>query len=697
MPNTNRKNELLHRVYVVMFAFCLFALAIVAKAVQVAVIDADKWLEKKEERYVELRPLETQRGNIYADDAQSLLATSVEFFDISMDPLVVKESVFNEGINELSDGLAELFPKKNSETWKQYIVSARAKKSQYIVIAKHVDHLKLEKLKELPIFELGQYSGGLIKRPYYRREKPYRGLASRTIGEDREKRRVGLEHSFHRLLRGEEKKIWSIKMNDGLYIPMDDPTDFEIIKGRELVTTINVEMQDIVHNELKRGIEEHNGEGGTAILMEVSTGRIKAISNLSYNKSGVLGEFDNYGVAHRSEPGSTMKAASVLALLEDDLLSSESVIDFYKGKKKFYDHWMYDSGAHGYQKSTLKEAFEISSNVAIANAMDEHYTKTKKWTHYAETLRRFGLHQTSGVELDGEPKPFIKHPKKNEWYLTTIPWMAHGYEMEMTPLQVLRFYNAIANDGRLVDAQLVTSIRSEGKVEKEFAPKVRKDSIASIESIRELQSMMEGVVARGTGKNLKSKHYDFAGKTGTTKVGYAGDGEVKYNASFAGYWPAKNPKYSMIVVVYGLKGKTYYGNRVAGPVFKRVLDWCFAIENDEQELVATVGDFKGDYTGEVHGHAKDYETIFEALKVRYKPSGRWIKGRSGTQGEVINGKAGIKRDVVPNLAGMGLRDAVYVLENLGMNVEIDGVGKIAKQSLKPGTKIKKRDITLYLN
>lgn len=699
MIDMNRKNELLYRVYSVLLAFFLFALVIGYRVVKISIIEGDEWRAKKEKRYMEWRPLPTQRGNIYADDGQSLLATSVEFFEIRMDPTVVRSSVFETEIDGLCQGLAEYNPRRSAAEWKNLIVNARANKSKYVLIAKKVDHFGLQRLSKLPIFNRGQYEGGFMKNRLYQREKPYRQLASRTIGVDRADNRVGLENSFNRLLRGEEKKAYMKRISKDLYIPVYDPTEYEIIKGKDLITTINVSMQDILHNELLRGVQEHQAEGGTAAIVEVKTGRIKAISNLSFNNAGRLGEFQNFAVAHKSEPGSTMKAASVLALLEDDYANSQTIVDFSKGKKKFYDQWMYDSGNHGISKSTLKEAFEKSSNVGIASAVEEAYGRTKKWTQYANHLRNFGLNELSGVEIEGEPDPFIKHPKvhRKEWYGTTIPWMAHGYEMGMTPLQVLRFYNAIANDGRLMNLQLVTGISTAGKLEKSFDPVVHKDAIASLESITELQAMLEGVVERGTGKNLKSEYYKFAGKTGTTKVGYSGDGEVKYNASFVGYWPADAPKYSMIVVVYGLKGNMYYGNQVAGPIFKRVMDWTYAIQSDRREIIATTDDFKGDYKGEVYGYGGDFADIFKDLKVRYASSGKWIKGQSGQDGEVLNGKAKIRKNVVPDLEGMGVRDAVYVLENLGMRVKVDGYGKVSKQSLRPGETISDQEITLYLN
>lgn len=698
MPDHNRKNELLYRVYFVLLMFFFLVLLIAYRIVKVSVIEGDKWRAKIELRNIVYRPMNTQRGNIYADDGQNLLATSVEFFEIRMDPTAPSDANFAKHISALAIGLSKFDSRKSADEWRRYIEDARKHNNKYILIAKRVGHDEMQILKHLPLFSLGKYKGGLIKVTNYERERPYKDLAARTIGEDRQSNRVGLEHSFNRLLRGEVKNILMKKVSPTDFIPVEDPTDYEIVKGKDIVTTIDINLQDIVHNELHRGIVEHNAEGGTAILMEVKTGKIKAISNLSRNKSGHIGEYHNYAVADRSEPGSTIKAASVLALLEDDFADSETIVDFSRGTKDFYGERMSDSGNHGISYSTLKEAFEKSSNVGIASAMDVAYNKTKKWSHFIERWRQFGLMDLSGIELEGERLPLIKDPKrdKNQWYNTTIPWMAHGYEMEMTPLQVLKFYNAIANNGTLMEAQLVAAIVSDGEVERQFDPRIKKEKIASAESIRELQVMLEGVVERGTGKNLRSSNYKFAGKTGTAKVGYSTD-DTRYNASFAGYWPADNPQYSMIVVIYGLRGDIYYGNLVAGPIFKRIMDWTFAIKQYPAIAEITPEDFRGDFKGRVHGFAEDYSILFENLKIRYDKAGRWIKGQSGEEGEVLNGKAKISANTVPDVKGMGLRDAVYVLENIGLKVAADGYGKVERQSLSPGQAIKNKEIVIYLN
>ncbi len=653
---------------------------------------------------MEWRPVKTQRGSIYADDGESLLATSVEFFEIRMDPFAPSKKDFYENIDGLSASLAEFPGGKTASEWKNVIVSARnayiqKKKggTRNLLIAKEVDHVGLERLKKMPLFNLGQYRGGMIKRKIYVREKPYRELASRTIGIHRDQNQVGLENSFDHLLKGEEKKMKMRFIPPDLWVSVYDPTDYQIIKGADLVTNINIPLQDVVHNELREGILAHQATGGTAVLMDVNTGKVVAISNLTLAKNGSVGEYKNYAIAEKSEPGSTFKTASVLALLEDGYATSQSIVDFSFGKKKFYGLWMYDSNNHGYAKSTLKEAFEISSNVGIASAMDEAYNKTKKWSEFSKRLRQFGLAQKTGIEIEGEPDPYVKDPVKNrkDWYNTTIPWMSHGYELSMTPLQLLTFYNAIANDGLLMKPYLVKEIRKDGKVLRKFKPE-SKGRIASKENIDIVQSMMEGVVERGTGHQLKSDRYRFAGKTGTTKVNYD-KGERNYNASFAGFWPVDNPRYSMIVVIYGLKGSVYYGNQVAGPVFKRIMDWTHTLENGTTVVNVDNPEGVGKYRGAVHGFDDDFEKIFKGVSVSYRGEGRWVRGDAEGYNVVRSDPAKISTSVIPDVSGMGLRDAVYVLENLGMKVRVEGVGKVGRQSIRPGIPIDKQEIVLHLN
>lgn len=707
MLEAGSKNELLLRAYLVLLIFIGCAATILWRIVDISIIEGDEWRDRKEKKgLMEWRPVPTQRGDIYADDGASLLATSVEFFDIRMDPVTPSERDFYENIEGLCRSLADYPGGRSYAQWRSYIVGARKackqKKSgcsKYLIIANSVDYDAFKKLSSYPLFSKGVYKGGFIKEKQFKRKKPYADLASRSIGEYRDQNMVGLENSFDESLRGEEKKAYMQRLPGGLYVPVYDPTDFELCKGQDIVTTINVPLQDVVHHELKKGMVENEAEAAVAILMEVSTGRIKAISNLSRASDGSIGEYHNIGIADKSEPGSTIKAASVLALLEDGLADAETIVDFNYGRKKFYNLEMKDSGNHGLKYGSLQTAFEKSSNVGIASVMQDQYGSTGKQSLYYQKMMQFGFDAPTGVDVKGEPKPFIKNPKTNkDWNGTTIPWMAHGYELSMTPLQMLNFYNAIANGGVLMQPQMVKEIRYNDKTVKKFAPVVKRSKIASRENIEVLQGMLEGVVEKGTGRNMRSDSYDFAGKTGTTKVGYGTGEDERYNASFAGYWPADNPKYSMIVVVYGLRGAKYYGNVVAGPIFRRVVDWSFALREGDVAEYAGAGDFDdAAFDGELYGYGRDFDKVFSEVSLDYHPSGRWVKGGNGEKGDVVSVKAKISSEKIPDLEGMGLRDAVYVLENLGLKVDTRGAGKVVKQSILPGSKIDYQEITLYLN
>ena len=706
MPKFDTKTELLARLYLVLLGFIVVAVLIGWKIVDISVIEGEHWRSKNENGLMKLRPVKTQRGNIYGDDGSSLLATSVEFFEIRMDPVAPSQENFDKYIDGLCRKLAEFPGGKTMWEWKSKIVGARqayfSKKrggSRNLLIVKQVDHIDYKKIKSYPLFELGQHGGGIKTVKRYIRKRPYKDLAARTIGLTRDQYSVGLENSFNSTLKGKERMEFMKFIKPDLWVSVYDPTDFEIVKGLDIVTTINVPLQDVVHHELLNGIRQENAEGGTAILMEVKTGRIKAMANLKLNKQGEYGEFHNYAIAERSEPGSTIKAASVLALLEDGLATPNTIVDFSMGRKKFYDKWMSDSKRHGISRSTLKEAVEISSNVGIASALHEAYNSRDKQALYIDKLRQFGIHRKTGVEIEGEPEPFIKHPVENRsiWYGTTIPWMAHGYESLLTPLQILGFYNTIANDGVRMKPQIVKAISQDEEIKKTFEPEVDIKSIAKKENIEAVQHMLEGVVERGTARSLKADRYNFAGKTGTTKVDYD-KAEHKYNASFAGYWPSEDPEYSLIVVVYGLKGSKYYGSIVAGPIFKRIADWTYAIKGGTG-FAAIRDDISSsaEFNGSVYGHGSDYEVIFDNTEIDFKRAGNWIRGESASDGSVVSGKARIKMDIVPDMKGMGPRDAVYVLENLGMKVRLDGVGRVARQSIRPGSTIENQEIVLYLN
>ena len=700
----DRKKELLVRVYVLLGFFILLSLVIMARVVKVAIVEGETW-RSKGERNVKVRTVKAERGNIYAEDF-SLLSTSLQFFEIRMDLTVPKEKVFFEGIDSLAYYLSNsIGDHKSQSEWRNDLVKARREKKMYYPIAQKITADELLKVKKFPIFERGQYGGGLIINKFSKRTKPYNGFASRTIGNDRENAsKIGLEGYFDKALTGDSIAILMKKVSElnNIWVPIHDIDEFEPNVGNDIVTTLNVDIQDIVHNELLTRVIELQAEAGVAIVMEVETGAIKAISNFRQLENGNYAEIYNDGIGSLSEPGSTFKLASVLALFDDKYCDMETVVDLEGGKKRFFDKTMYDSERHGLRRVTLKEAFERSSNVGMAKLVSEYYNSKEGKLQFYKKLDQFGLTQNLGVEINGEPTPIVKHPVKDakKWYGTTIPWMAHGYELMMTPLQVLNLYNTVANNGKMMKPYLVSDIMDGAVVEKHFEPKVLKSSIASSESIEYAQELLKGVVMQGTGRKLQTDIVTIAGKTGTTRVNYFKEGhEKEYNASFAGYFPVDNPKYSMIVVVYKPQGGVYYGASAAGPVFKKIAERVMTLSDnlvyseEEKAIVkADLPEFNAGYKG-------DFEKVmrYAGLDYKAKDKANWVEV-DPFESKMLISKKDIKSSMVPDVKGMGARDAIYVLENLGLNVEIDGVGKVVKQTLKPGQKINGgQDIKIYLN
>jgi len=616
----DRKKELLVRMYLVMLAFVVLSIVIVARVAKVSILEGDKW-RAKSDRNVQLRPVYAERGNIYSEE-YNLLATSLKFFEIHMDLTVVAEDVFRSNVDSLAHRLSRTsWSAKSKQEWLADLRRARRDKKRYYRIAKKINIDQYNELKTFPILRKGRFKGGLIEHKFERRTKPFKSLASRTIGEDRKNAtKIGLEGYFDKALSGETREILMKKItanND--WIPVYDMSEMEQRRGDDVVTTINVAMQDIMHHEvLSRAVE--------------------------------------------------LKAKA---------------------------EW------HGLGLVTMQRAFEKSSNVGIAKLTHEFYNNEKGREKFVEKLGQFGLTEKLGIEIAGEPTPYIKHPKKDKkkWYGTTIPWMSHGYELLMTPLQMLSLYNTVANDGVLMKPYLVSDIVNDDEVVKHFEPRVLRSSIAKASAIADAQTLLKGVVQQGTGKKLQSEVVSIAGKTGTTRTNYAKKSEKKaYNASFAGYFPADDPRYSMIVIMYEPQGSAFYGASAAGPAYKRIAERITAMGVTQEHKTAADLIASNDLPSRNAGFKEDFVQVFDYAGVSYKTKSgsRWVEVDPNELKMNIDKKR-ISTTAVPDVRGMGARDAIYVLENLGLAVDVVGVGKVVKQTIKPGTKIKGQDVTVYLN
>ena len=710
------KNEVLYRVYFVLFGLILpIAGLLVYKTVDIAVLNGAKWREEGQNSYVRIKDIQAERGNILSADG-SLLATSLPFFDIAFDPNSsgMSEEAFVQNIDSLSYMLATHVD--NSYTpggMKQYLLQKRAAGAQYIPIKKNASYSEMRFIAQFPLFERGQFKGGFIAKPTFKRKLPFGILANRTIGSIREGALpVGIEGFYDETLRGEVGKqpMQRVDIPNDIWLPLEDLTAIEPKRGLDVVTTIDINLQDISENALVRAMNHHDADWGTAVVMEVETGAIRAIANIGKTPRGWW-ETYNHAVGSATEPGSTFKLASVMALLEDDFVALDDTVHIKYGKYRFFDDEMVDATAESTQldTTTVRRAFEISSNVGIARLTDKYYRDAGKATQLIERLKQFGLDLPTGIEIAGEAQPFIKEPgnREQQWSGTTIPWMSIGYELLITPLQLLNFYNTVANDGRMMKPYLVAEVQENGETVLAVKPTVIQRKIASESTLRQVHELLVGVVEQGTAKKLKAKNYQFAGKTGTAQRNYQRIDDRTtvegYQASFAGYFPARRPIYSCIVVINGPRRNGFYGGDVAGPVFREIADKAF-VTKPELRPAVNVGLPVALTDRELPYAAAGYEPELAQLLDRFElphidyADAPWAMLRVDAAADSLQLlNRSLPETTVPNVVGMGLRDAIYVLENRGLSVRFSGYGRVVRQSIRPGTRIVGQEIRLTLD
>jgi cell division protein FtsI (penicillin-binding protein 3) len=539
------KKDILWRVYLVYFGVLIFALAIIGRAAYIQFALRDGLMEKARKQEIKYFPIEALRGNILARDG-SLLASSIPDFEIRMDlsPEVVTSELFNSKIDSLSTLLSQLFEDKNARVYKSGLLSARQAGNKYYLIKNHVKYDELKKLKKFPILREGRYRGGLIILRKTTRELPYKDLARRTVGFENpaESLYVGLEGAYSNELKGYDGQQLKRRISQGEWIPISDNPEVEPRDGKDIITTIDINIQDLAESALARHLEENQAFQGCAILMEVKTGEIRAIANLRYDANdGKYKETYNYSIGEAVEPGSTFKLASLITALETGQVKLTDTYYVGNGRAQYHNRWMEDSHAPSSSYMTVREIFEQSSNVGVSKIITSLFGNKPEL--FVDHLRKMSLGKPLGIEIPGEGEPYIKDPKDSRyWYGTTLPWMSIGYELTITPLQMLTFYNAIANNG--VKPLFVSEIREGGQSIRKFDPVVINPAVCTPGTLQLVRSLLEGVVTNGTGKILKDSTYKIAGKTGTALVaeGSKGYTQKKYNASFVGYFPADNPK-----------------------------------------------------------------------------------------------------------------------------------------------------------
>lgn len=704
------RDQLLIRLYVLLGFVLLIAAAIVFNTLKIGFMEKDELMKKMNQLHeITEREVPVVRGSIYAADG-NLLVTSIPFFDIYADFYVSQETQkqFRKEVDSLAYYIArDLDPSMSKNEHKKRLVDAFSKGSRYIPIKTKVDYLQLTKVKEFPIFRDRSFSGLIVKMKETR-YTPFKNLGYRTIGLKRSNSAsVGLEATYDKELSGESVKFLSRVQNKGKFlIPVNDLTAIEPRAGMDLITTLDVNIMDITHNALLNTLEHHNADYGCAIVMEVSTGAIKAISNLGSTGNGGYGEVLNYAVMDASEPGSTFKLASYMALFEDGYIALNDTVDLNKGVRDFSGQKMYDSEHHNINLTTVKHAFEISSNVGIAKLVNEAYGKKPDAKKLINRFEQFGLRNIAGINIEGEVAPYIKdaYDESKGWSKLSLPWMSHGYELQITPLQMLTFYNSVANDGRRMKPYLVSRIEEQGQIVTEFEPEVLDKSIAKSSTIKMAKEMLEGVMINGTGKNIVVKGMTLAGKTGTSRIEYGKGGEStkKYQASFVGYFPVENPQYSVIVVVKNPKVNGYYGGTVAGKVFKEIAENILFTHKELQPVVnAEPKEDLMPFQLPINqaGLVKDFEKISKKLDLKIENNvadSRWgVIMIDSIDGLAIKTRA-VEEELIPSVVGMGLRDALFLLENKGLKVSHKGVGKVSQQSIRPGTRAVGQNIEILL-
>lgn len=636
----------------------LFFIAIIFKLFNIQYVEGDKYIAISEERTIKIDTIYSNRGNVYADDG-SLLATSMTRYDIRFDTSKPdSDELFEENIQALSKKLANMLG-NNPSYYVKKIRTARNRKpkpNRYLLITRDLGYLDYQEMKTFPIFNLGVYKGGFIAEQSTEREHPLGKIAERTIGYDDYRGAPGIEGAYKNYLRG--KDGWRLKQRiaQGQWKPINDNNEVEPQDGRDIISTINVNIQDIAHDALLNQLEEYEADHGCVVVMETKTGEIKAISNLGRTSKGTYYEKRNYAIYEQHEQGSTFKLMSMLVALEDKVIDTGTVVDTEKGIYKIYGRSVRDSHRGGYGVISAARAFELSSNVGLVKLIYENYKDQPE--KFVERLQSFGLDKKIGLPIKGEGQPILPHPDDKNWSGISLPWMAYGYGVELTPLQTLTFYNAIANDGEMVKPRFVKEIRLHNKTEKVFEKEVLNKKICSQESIDKMKVILKNVVKRGTAENIYSPNFSMAGKTGTCQRDYGiPNTPTQYIASFAGYFPADDPIYSCIVVIHKPnKKKGYYGSTVAAPVFQKIAQSIYTDVPVLEEIENVIPNFAS-----VNQDFDSYNSFAQNAKI-------------------------------PNVKGMTAMDAVALLENLGLQVEFEGNGRVKKQSIKFGETLVKGSI-----
>jgi cell division protein FtsI (penicillin-binding protein 3) len=641
-----------YRMYFVAFLFFMMAVLVLIKLNNIQWVEGKYYRNLGNKRTVKNFPIPANKGNVYSADG-SLLATSIPEYAVYFDAVVPSDEHFRDNLKALSDSLSVMFGKP-AGYYQAKLQKARANKSRYVFIAKKLSYTEHVRLKSFPLFDKGANKGGIIIEPKTVRKHPIGLVAKRTIGYERSNEDgKGLEYAFRNYLNGKNGHRMMQKIAKNQWKPISDVNEKDPQDGYDIISTIDVYIQDIAHHALLKQLEIYKADHGCVVVMETKTGHIKAIANLGRGEDGSYFETQNYAINESHEPGSTFKLIDLIAVLDDKKADTSTIYDSRGGQIQYFKSWVRDSHKGGYGKISLARGFEVSSNTVLVQSVYNNYKNNPK--QFVDRINSYGLNKPLGLPIKGEGKSFIPYPGTARWSGTSLPWMAFGYGLSVTPLQTLTMYNAVANNGVMVKPIFVSEVKEWNKTIKKFNTEIINPKICSQETLGKVQAVLENVVKKGTGSKLYSKDFSMSGKTGTAQVNY-GKPDMYYASSFVGYFPAVQPKYSCIVVIHKPdKTVGYYGADVSGPVFKRIAQKIFT------DSPAT-------------NHVKNIDAKVVSQENKY----------NNYYNEVVK-----EGQIVPNVKGMEAMDAIALLENLGLKVKVVGIGRVKKQSITSGQKFNK--------
>lgn len=675
---------------------------------KIQIVEKEAWEEVASNIHREFEVDEpAKRGNIYSCEGE-LMASSIPYYKLYWDTRVPylrqNPDSFYKEVDSLAYRFSEMFNDKTQSEYRKIFVNAyRKKEGRLSLCPKEVSYFEFQEICEFPIFSWGKMKGGLIVEDRLRRKKPFGSLASRTIGNIQSSNRKGysgIEKWFDEVLQGKSGKStiqrYAGRSKSIKYVEVE-PQD-----GLDIVTTINMGMQDISEKSLRNMLTKIDAERGCAVLMDVKTGEVKACSNLIKGEDGQYSDSENMA-ANAYEPGSTFKIFSLMVALEDGLIDTSTIIDTYDGVYKFSDRRMVDHNHDkgGYGKITVAQGLAYSSNIVVSRVIEENYKNNKE--KFVNSLYDIGLNKLLDIEIPGIHSPKIKHPRDSSvnWSGTTLPWMSIGYEVQIPPIYTLAYYNAIANGGCYIQPFLVKNIVKNGDVIEAYETKVINKSICSQSTLLKVQSMLEDVVDYGTGKAAASKAIKIAGKTGTAQIGYRNNRPEAHLLTFCGYFPADNPLYSCIVSIkVPNRGYSHSAGATSGVVFKNIAEQVYAqkVKLSPNEFAETF-EIKKTFPSVNKGNFSQIREVLSELNLNFECENKkanWVQCTKTDSAGMVFEALNVDKNSIPDVIGMGAKDAVFLIEKIGVRASVSGRGKVVSQSIKAGTRPQKGDV-VYLN